>query len=318
MTASLESLGLSRSDLPLIVSPMFLVSNPDLVTACCRNGVVGSFPTLNQRTTEGFDAWLKEIRANLDASEGANPIYGVNLVVHSSNPRQEADLEICIENKVPVIITSLGAVPEVIDRVHAYGGIVLHDVVNIRHARKAVEAGVDGLVLVCAGAGGHGGLANPFAFLEEVRGFFDGLVGLAGGITSGQGVAAAVAAGADFAYVGTRFIPTVESMAPGKHKQMMLEAELADIIYTDAISGIPGNFLRQSIEAAGVDPQLLISPGKVDLGSELKPGSKAWKDIWAAGQGVGAATTVESAADVIQRLRAEYQDTIRRFQTYAA
>lgn len=289
MAFDLSRLGLSRGKLPLVVAPMFLVSGVDMVTTCCRSGAVGSFPALNHRTSEGFEEWVETIKSTLAAEPSANPVFGVNLTVHSSNPRLGADLDICVRQKVPLIVTSLGAVPDVVERVHGYGGLVFHDVVNMRHARNAISAGVDGLVLVCAGAGGHGGQANPFAFIEEARREFDGAIGLAGGITTGRGVAAAVAAGADFAYVGTHFITTTESMAPDRHKEMMIGAEMADIIHTDAISGVPGNFLRQSLVAAGIDPARLTSKEKIDFGAELKPGSKVWKDIWAAGQGVGGA-----------------------------
>lgn len=310
MTNRLKILGLDNKDLPVMVAPMFLVSGPELVTACCQSGVVGSFPALNNRTTEGFEQWLLDIKSTLAQQDKANQTYAVNLIAHKSNARLEADLAICVKHQVPLIITSLGAVTEVVDEIHAYGGMVFHDVTSIHHAKKAIAAGVDGLILVCAGAGGHGGTANPIAFVEEVRQFFDGYIGLAGGISNGRGVATAIAAGADFAYVGTRFVITSESQAPAEYKAMMQDASLDDIIYTDAISGIHGNFLRQSIEAAGVDPKALKSKHKVDLGAELKPGSKAWKNIWAAGQGVGVVSQIDGAAEVVEQMRKEYKTTL--------
>jgi nitronate monooxygenase len=292
--------------LPLVVAPMFLVSGPDLVIASGVAGVVGSLPALNHRETAGFDEWIAQIRDRLNASPDANRNFGVNLIVHQSNPRLKEDLDVCVRHQVPIIITSLGAVREVVDAVHGYGGLVFHDVVNVKHARKAAEAGVDGLVLVCAGAGGHGGLSNPFAFLAEVRRFFPGLLGISGGITSGRDIAAVIAAGADFAYVGTRFIVASESVAPAAHKQMVRDAFMDDIVYTDAISGVHGNFLAESIRLAGLDPANLVRGGTIDFGKELRSDSKAWRDVWAAGHGVGSIEHIEPIADIVARMRTEY------------
>ena len=282
---------LDALSLPVVAAPMFLVSGPALVIAASRSGVLGTFPALNQRSTEGFRDWLDEIEAAL----GALP-YGVNLIVHKTNPRVEADLRVCVEKKVPVIITSLGAVPDLVKAVHAYGGVVLHDVINMRHAAKAIEAGVDGLVLVSAGAGGHAGLNSPFAFVSEVRRMFDGLIALAGAITSGRHVAAAIAAGADVAYMGTRFIATTEGAAPDAYKEMILASRISDIVYTPAVSGVHGNFMRQSLVRAGLDPE-----GPAPAMNMDKKEAKAWRDIWSAGHGVGGIDAVVP----VERLVAE-------------
>ena len=268
-----------RLRVPAIAAPMFLVSGPQLVIETCRAGMVGTFPALNQRSTEGFDAWLDEIEAALGPDDAP---YGVNLIVHKSNPRVQADLEVCVKHKVPLIITSLGAVPELVDEVHAYGGLVFHDVINMRHARKAAGSGVDGLILVCAGAGGHAGLMSPFALLPEVRAFYDGTIVLSGCISDGRSIAAAIALGADLGYLGTRFIATEEAMAAPAYKDMLVDTAAADIVYTPAISGIPGNFLKPSIAAAGHDPDNLPVSGKIEIGRERK----SWQDVWSAGPGV--------------------------------
>lgn len=294
-----------RVKVPAIAAPMFLVSNPKLVAACCQSGVVGTFPALNQRSTEGFVAWLDELKASLTERDAP---FGVNLIVHKTNPRLQADLAEIVRHKVPLVITSLGAVSEVVDAVHSYGGLVFHDVVNVRHAQKAAAAGVDGLIPVAAGAGGHAGTVNPFALVAEIRRHFSGYIALSGCISTGQGIAAARALGADFAYMGTRFIATEESNAAPEYKQMILAAESKDIFYTPAISGIPANFLRPSIEKAGLDPERLSHSGAVDLGAELSD-SKAWKDIWSAGQGAGAVRDIPKAADLCARLILEYRDT---------
>jgi nitronate monooxygenase len=304
--------------LPVIVAPMFLTSGPELVIACCNAGVVGTFPALNQRTSDGVDEWLMKIRGGLAAV--AAP-YGVNLIVHKTNPRLAADLALCVKHKVPVVITSLGAATEVVNAVHSYGGLVFHDVTTARHARKAAEAGVDGLILVAGGAGGHAGTLSPFALIAEIRGFFDQTVILAGCISTGGDVAAAQMMGADLAYMGTRFIATAESMASQANKQMLVDATAADIIYTPAISSIPANFLRQSIIAAGLDPERLVSPAGVDLGHITdpykkeagKPESKAWRDIWSAGQGVASIHDVLPVAELVSRLRAEYRQRAGQF-----
>ncbi|MCE1235358.1 MAG: nitronate monooxygenase [Hyphomicrobiales bacterium] len=288
-----------RLRLPAIVSPMFLASGPDLVVACCRAGLVGAFPALNQRTSEGYEAWLDEIEGRLD---GASAPYGVNLIVHGSNKRLMADLEVTARRKVPLVITSLGAVKEVVDAVHAYGGLVFHDVINRRHAEKAAEAGVDGIIAVCAGAGGHGGTLSPFALVPEIRSFFSGTIVLAGAISSGEQIAAARLIGADLAYLGTRFVATKESMAAPGFKEMIVASKASDIVYTSAISGVNANFLRPSIVAAGLDPENLPAHTKLDMDGE----AKVWKDIWSAGQGVGSIGDAPSAGDLCERLIAEY------------
>jgi len=298
-----------RLKLPVIAAPMFLVSGPDLVVASCQSGIVGSFPALNQRTTEGFDAWLNEIESQLKPADAP---YGVNLIVHNTNPRLEADLKVCEAHKVPLIITSLGAVKDLVDRVHDYGGLVFHDVTTLRHAHKAAEAGVDGLILVCAGAGGHAGVISPFALVPEVRAFFDGTIILAGCISDGRGVAAAETMGADLAYLGTRFIATKESTAPGDYKAMLADSAAADIVYTPSISGIPASFLRQSLINAGLDPKNLPEKHDINMGEELDTESKAWKNIWSAGQGVGGIADSPTTAQLVERFQHEYREAIEQ------
>lgn len=288
-----------RLRLPAIAAPMFLTSGPDLVTACCNAGIVGTFPALNQRTTEGYGEWVDEIRGRL--APDAAP-FGVNLIVHRSNPRVEPDLKVTVDHKVPLVITSLGAVPELVQAVQGYGGLVFHDVTNIRHARKAAAAGVDGLIAVCAGAGGHAGTMSPFALVSEIREFFDGTIVLAGAINTGAQVAAARALGADMAYLGSRFMVTEEAMIPRAQKDMMLQASAADIVYTPNISGVPANFLRPSIAAAGLDPDNLPPHGEMDMAAE----ARAWKNVWSAGQGVGGIRDELPAAELVARMRAEY------------
>lgn len=287
-----------RLRLPVVAAPMFLGSGPDLVVACCNAGILGSFPALNARSSSGFEAWLDEIDARL--APGAAP-YGVNLIVHRSNPRLEADLEAVVRRKVPVVITSLGAVRDIVGAVQSYGGLALHDVISRRHAEKAAEAGVDGLIAVCAGAGGHAGTLSPFAFVPEIRQVFDGLVLLAGALSTGAHVLAAQALGADLAYMGTRFLATREAMASAAQKEMMLAARAGDIVYTPNVSGVPANFLKASLLAAGVDPAALERP-ELDIHSE----AKAWKEIWSAGQGVGSIADLPGAAELADRLAAEY------------
>lgn len=293
--------------IPAIAAPMFLTSGPELVVACCRSGVLGTFPALNQRTSDGFADWLAEIRDRLADAEGAAP-YGVNLIVHKSNPRLDADLALCVEHEVPLVITSLGAVREVVEAVHSYGGKVFHDVIRVRHAEKAAEAGVDGLIAVCAGAGGHAGTLSPFGFVSEIRSFFDGTLVLAGAISTGAHVAAARAMGADMAYLGTRFIATEEAMATRPNKDMILASGTGDIVYTPKISGVNANFMRASIEAAGLDPDALPDHGEMDIGSE----TRAWKNIWSAGHGVAAIDEVPPAAALCDRLVREYRETCSR------
>ncbi len=291
-----------RLRLPAIVAPMFLISGPDLVVECCKAGLVGTFPALNQRSTEGFRGWVREIRARLADHPGAAP-FGVNLIVHRSNPRLEADLRVCVEEQVPLVITSLGAVPELVAGVHSYGGMVFHDVISLRHARKAAEAGVDGIVAVAAGAGGHAGTLSPFALVSEIRGIFGGAIALAGAINTGTQIAAAQMMGADLAYMGTRFIATQESLALPEQKRMILDAVAADILYTPRISGVNANFLRPSLVAAGLDPDNLPDHGKMDMEGE----AKAWRDVWSAGQGVGGITDLPDVATLAGRLVDEYR-----------
>jgi nitronate monooxygenase len=294
--------------LPVIAAPMFLVSGPELVISACRSGVVGTFPALNQRTTEGYGQWLDQIRSALGPEDAA---YGVNLIVHPTNPRLRADLEVTVEHRVPLVITSLGAVRDVVDAVHSYGGLVFHDVTTTRHARKAAEAGVDGLILVSAGAGGHAGTWNPFALLDEVRSFFDGAVILSGCMSTGRDVAAALMMGADFAYLGTRFIATAESLAPPEYKQMLIDSRAADITYTPAISGIPANFMTASLIANGLDPKAL--PHKTTADVNLDHEVKAWRDVWSAGQGVGSVTDCPAVPDLVARLRREFDEAAEGF-----
>jgi nitronate monooxygenase len=293
--------------IPAIAAPMFLVSGPDLVVETCRSGVMGTFPALNQRTSEGYAAWLDEIRERLSRIETASP-FGINLIVHKTNERLRRDIEITVQHRVPIVITSLGAVRDVVDAIHSYGGLVFHDVINLRHAQKAAEAGVDGLIAVCAGAGGHAGLLNPFAFVAEIRQIFDKTVILSGAITHGRQIAAAQLMGADLAYLGTRFINTRESLAPAGYKQMILASTAKDIVYTPAISGVHANFLRASIVAAGSDPDNLQSSVKLSISSEDE--AKAWKDVWSAGQGVGDIQDILPAAELCRRLIAEYRQAI--------
>ena len=310
---SLPTLLQQRLRLPVVAAPMFLVSNPQLVLACCNSGIVGSFPALNQRDSSGFRAWLEEIQAGLHSD--AAP-YAVNLIVHHSNPRLQDDLAICVEKRVPIIITSLGAVKEVVDAVHSYGGLVFHDVTTRRHAEKAAEAGVEGLIAVAAGAGGHAGTWSPFALIAEIRQFFDKTLLLAGCLNHGHEILAAQLLGADLAYLGTRFIATQESHAGEAYKQMLLDAKAADIIHTPAVSGIPASFMRQSLQAAGYDLQRLQDKGEVNYGEKLKPVSdeaKAWKTVWSAGQGVGDIDDLPSVAELVARLDAEYRAARQRF-----
>ena len=299
-----------RLRLPVVAAPMFLVSNPQLVLACCNNGIVGSFPALNQRESSGFKDWLQEIEAGL--SDTAAP-YAVNLIVHGTNPRLQADLAICVEQRVPIVITSLGAVKDVVDAVHSYGGLVFHDVTTRRHAEKAAEAGVDGLIAVAAGAGGHAGTWSPFALIAEIRQFFDKTVLLAGCLNQGHEILAAQLLGADLAYLGTRLIATQENAASDAYKQMLLDAKAADIIHTPAVSGVPASFMRQSLEQAGYDIKQLQSKGDVNYGEKLKPmdeEAKAWKTVWSAGQGVGAIRDLPSVEALIARLDQEYRQAL--------
>ncbi|HUG59097.1 MAG TPA: nitronate monooxygenase family protein [Candidimonas sp.] len=299
---------------PVIGSPMFLVSNPALVIAQCCAGIVGSFPALNARPQEVFSEWLDEIEEGIARYRADNPgrtvaPYAVNLIVHQSNPRLEEDLDTCVRHRVPIVITSLHSPERVVERVHEYGGMVLHDVTTLRHAKKAIAAGVDGLILVCAGAGGHAGSLSPFALVNEVRAIYDGLLVLAGSITNGSSILAAQAMGCDLAYMGTRFIATEESSAVDAYKQMIVDTTAADIIYTPYFTGVSGNYLKPSIAAAGLDPDNLSVGGResMDVG---KP--KKWKDIWGSGQGVGNILSVLPAGEVVAQLQEEYQAAKRK------
>lgn len=291
--------------LPVIAAPMFLVSGPDLVVEACNAGIIGTFPSLNQRTSEGYREWLHDIKGRLNPDAAA---FGVNHIVHPTNPRLMADMMVSVEEKVPLIITSLGAVRDVVDAVHGYGGVVFHDIANVRHARKAAQAGVDGLILVANGAGGHAGVVNPFALVEEVRSFFDGTIILSGCLSTGSDVAAALMMGADFAYMGTRFISTTESMAQSEYKQMIVEAGASDITYTPAVSGIPANFLTPSLVANGIDPKTLPEH-KLDMADE----AKAWKTVWSAGQGSAGVRDVLPTAELIRRLTEEFTQACNKF-----
>jgi len=292
---------LQRLRLPVFGAPMFIVSGPALVIAKCRAGVLGSFPALNARPAELLDEWLDEIRGSLTNEDAP---YAVNLIVHGTNKRLEQDLALVVKHKVPVVITSLGAQQEVNAAVHSYGGRVFHDVTTSAYARKAVEKGADGLVLVCAGAGGHGGRLSPFALMQETRGWFTGPIALSGAIAHGRSILAARAMGADFAYIGTPFIAAAEANATDDYKQMILESEAGDIVYTDLFSGILGNYLGGSIARAGYDPKNL--PPRIGA-MDVDSGIKAWRDVWAAGQGVGGVNALESTADMVARWTREYE-----------
>ena len=298
---------LQRLRIPVIAAPMFIAGNPKLVIEQCKAGIVGSFPALNARPKEALEDWLNEIESTLAAHPDSAP-YAVNQIVHKSNDRLEHDLETCIRHKVPITITSLRAPNDVIPLIHAYGGIVLHDVINVRHAEKALEAGVDGLILVCAGAGGHAGTLSPFALIGEVRRFFDGPIVLSGAIASGNAILAALAAGADLAYIGTRFLATPEASVPERYKDEIVRSAAGDIVYTDLFSGVHGNYLKHSVVNAGFDPLNLpkSDPKKMNFGSGSGVEKKVWRDIWSAGQGVGQIDAVVPVADVVAQLAREY------------
>src|SRR5262245_31181656 len=306
---------LQRLRIPVIAAPMFIAGNPKLVIEQCKAGIVGSFPALNARPKEALDEWLGEIEAALDSNPDAAP-YAVNQIVHKSNDRLEHDLEVCIRHKVSITITSLRAPSDVIPKIHAYGGIVLHDVISVRHAEKALAEGVDGLILVCAGAGGHAGTLSPFALIGEVRRFFDGPIVLSGAISSGDAILAAQAAGADLAYIGTRFLATPEASVPERYKEEILRSAAADIVYTDLFSGVHGNYLKHSVVSAGFDPLNLpkSDPKKMNFGTEGGAEKKVWRDIWSAGQGVGQIDVVAPVAQVVDRLASEYVAARQRLQ----
>ncbi|WP_134702063.1 nitronate monooxygenase family protein [Ammoniphilus sp. YIM 78166] len=290
--------------LPVIAAPMFLVSSPELVIETCKAGIVGSFPLLNARTTEILEDWMKQIAEALAEVEAAP--WAVNIIVHRSNQRYEEDLELIDKYQPPIVITSLGDPSPVVRLVHQYGGLVFSDVSQLAHARKAAEKGVDGLILVCNGAGGHAGTLHPMAFIGAVKEFWEGITILAGSISKGQDILAAKSLGADLAYMGTRFIATDESLASREYQQMITESTLEDLIYTDAFSGIPANYLVPSIRKEGLDPNKLEKKASLDFSQVGNPSAKAWKDIWSAGQGVGAIKRVQPVSEVVEELKREY------------
>ena len=300
--------------IPVVSSPLFIISNPELVIAQCKAGVVGSFPSLNARPIEVFEQWLQRITGELAEYNAQHPEkpaapFAVNQIVHKSNDRLEQDLELCVKYKVPIVITSLGAREDVNEAVHSYGGIVLHDVINNFYAKKAIEKGADGLIAVAAGAGGHAGTLSPFALIHEIREWFDGPLLLSGAISNGNAILAAQAAGADLAYIGSAFIATHEANAEEAYKNMIVDSTASDILYSNLFTGVHGNYLTKSIISSGLDPEALpeSDPSKMNFGSGGSSKAKAWRDIWGAGQGVGAVKQVVPAAELIKRLQSEYQ-----------
>lgn len=304
---TLPALLKDRLSLPLIGSPMFIISQPALVIAQCRAGVVGSFPSLNARPSGMFESWLQLLQAELTDRDAP---FAVNLIVHRSNPRLEEDLELCVRYRVPIIITSLGAREDVNQAVHGYGGLVLHDVINDRFAHKAVEKGADGLIAVAAGAGGHAGTLSPFALVQEIRRWFDGPLALSGSIATGRAIAAAQMMGADLAYMGSPFIATTEANAEAAYKDMIVASHADDIVYSDVFTGVHGNYLRPSIVAAGLDPDKLPEARDMDFASMTGGAKKAWRDVWGCGQGIGAIDRVQPAGDFIAELRSDYRSAI--------
>ena len=303
--------------IPLIGAPMFIVSGPELVISQCQSGIVGSFPALNARPQEMLGEWIKQIKESLGEyaeSHPADPVapFAVNQIVHASNSRIYADMESCVKHEVPIIITSLRPPEDIVRAVHAYGGLVFHDVISLRHARKAIEQGVDGIIAVCAGAGGHAGPLSPFALVKEIRKDFDGAIILSGCITSGSDVLAARAMGADLAYSGTRFIATTEANAVPGYKEMIVDSKASDIIYSSLFSGIHGSYLKGSIANAGMDPDDLPDGSKddMDFAKATKSDAKAWKDIWGAGQGVGNIDEILPTREVVMRMEQEYNNTL--------
>lgn len=299
--------------LPAIAAPLFIISHPALTLAQCKAGVIGAFPALNARPESQLDEWLAEITEGLRDHDARHPArraapFAVNQIVHKSNRRLEHDLMLCVKYKVPIVISSLGAVPEVNDAIHSYGGLVLHDVINNRHANSAIRKGADGLIAVAAGAGGHAGTLSPFALVQEIRQWFDGPLLLSGAIATGGAILAAQAMGADMAYIGSPFIATTEARASDAYKQTIVEGNAADIVYSNHFTGIHGNYLRSSIRAAGLDPDNLpeADPSKMDF-EKSESGARAWKDIWGCGQGIGAVTEVTSTEALVARLEGEYR-----------
>ena len=302
---------LQHLSLPVIGSPLFIISNPKLVIEQCKAGIVGAMPSLNARPAEQLDEWLAEITETLAAWDKAHPEqpaapFAINQIVHKSNDRLEHDMQVCAKYKVPIVITSLGAREDVNQAVHSWGGIVLHDIINNKFAHKAIEKGADGLIAVAAGAGGHAGVKSPFALIQEIRQWFDGPIALSGAIATGDAILAAQAMGADFAYIGSAFIATEEARASDAYKQAIVDGNSDDIVYSNLFTGVHGNYLAPSIRAAGMDPDHLpeSDPSKMNFGGDAK---KAWKDIWGCGQGIGAVTEITSAAVLVDRLRAQYR-----------
>ncbi len=317
---SLPDLLSGRLRLPLIGAPMFIVSQPPLVIAQCKAGIVGSFPALNARPPDLLEQWLVDIEQSLGQHDAEHPDtpaapYAVNQIVHASNARLQHDLDVCVKHEVPIIITSLRPPGDVVEAVHSYGGVVFHDVISLRHARKAIEQGVDGIIAVCAGAGGHAGTLSPFALVKEIRKEFDGTILLSGAMSNGGDILAAQAIGADLAYFGTRFIATEEAHAPPAYKEMIVDSSAADIVFTPYFSGVKGNYLRDSIEKAGIDPDQLqaMEAKQMDFAARDKDSSaKAWKDIWSAGQGVGAIDDILTTSELVARIEAEYNAARQR------
>jgi nitronate monooxygenase len=310
---------LAQLPLPVIGSPLFIISNPKLVIEQCKAGIVGSMPALNARPAEQLDEWLAEITETLAAYNRANPDkpaapFAINQIVHKTNDRLEHDMQVCARYKVPIVITSLGARTDINDAVHGWGGIVLHDIINNTFAKKAIEKGADGLIAVAAGAGGHAGVKSPFALIQEIRSWFDGPIALSGSIATGGAVLAAQAMGADLAYIGSAFIATEEARASEAYKQAIVEGTSDDIVYSNLFTGVHGNYLKPSIRAAGLDPDKLpeSDPSKMSFGGGEGSKSKAWKDIWGCGQGIGAIDKVVPARELIARLAREYQDARRQ------
>ena len=308
--------------IPVIGAPLFLVSGPDLVIAQCKAGVIGSFPALNARPQHVLDEWIVRIKTELAEYQEQNPDakvapFAVNQICHGSNDRLMQDMETCVKHEVPIIITSLRPPAEVVEAAHSYGGLVYHDVISVRHAKKAAEQGVDGLILVCAGAGGHAGALSPFALLREVKKWFDGTVILSGSIGDGHAVASAIALGADFAYLGTRFIATEEANADQEYKRMLEASAAEDIVYSSLFTGVHGNYLKPSIKNAGLDPDNLPDADKssMNFGSGGNTDSKAWKDIWGSGQGIGAIKDSPSVAELVGRIKSEYESAFNTFRT---
>jgi len=304
--------------IPVIGAPLFLVSGPELVIAQCKSGIVGSFPALNARPQNVLDEWIIRIQDELAEAKESDPQkriapFAVNQICHSSNDRLFGDMEICVKHKVPIIITSLRPPEEIVQAAHSYGGMVFHDVINVRHAKKAAEQGVDGLILVCSGAGGHAGTLSPFALVREVKEWFDGAIILSGAISSGSAVASSLALGSDFAYIGTRFIATEEANADQGYKQMLIESAADDIVYSSLFTGVHGNYLKGSIENAGLDPQNLPDADKstMNFGSGGNTESKAWKDIWGSGQGTGSIKNSPSVEKLVDNLSNEFEEAVK-------